>query len=205
MQNQSGQQNSSTGQKADQKMDQKNSSQNQQGPNGRLVVNIVVSVIIGFIIGFGVSWLWNRHHNAEMMQEAIEMTQNQNSASGTGTSPFVMAGSGISTTSAGSITVANQPAGSSVFVSTVTFGSDGGWVAIEDDDNGTPGRILGAAMFGPGSTAGEVPLLRATVADQTYFAVMRANVGNYQLFNMQTDMPLTDTSGNVVMAAFMTH
>jgi hypothetical protein len=194
------------GQKTNQKFAQLGVDNN-QNPNGRMVVSIVVALIIGFIIGYGASWIWNRHHAADLLENQAEMAANSQASN----SPLVMAPttsasniiSGvISTTSAGSITVADQPSGSEVFVSKAVFGENGGWVSIQDDTNGVPSRILGAAMFPVGSTAGEVPLLRATVSGQKYFAVLRDNVGDYHLFDMQTDLPLTDSSGATVMATF---
>lgn len=202
------QQNSGQNQKKEQKFAQLGvDNYRDPNPNGRMVVIVVISLIIGFVLGYGTSWLWNRHRSADLLENEAEMAENSEAS----TSPLVLApatsapntiSGTISTTSAGSITVANQPAGSQVFVSKAVFGDNGGWVSVQDDTNGVPGKILGAALFPAGSTAGEVPLLRATISGHTYFAVMRDNVGEYHLFNMQTDLPLTDSSGATVMAVF---
>ncbi|MBI2096779.1 MAG: hypothetical protein HYT40_01310 [Candidatus Sungbacteria bacterium] len=100
------------------------------------------------------------------------------------------------------IAVENQKAGDRVEVSGVTFGADGGWVAIHEDREGKPGNILGARIFPGGETRnGFVELLRPTV-NGVYYAMLHRDDGDRQ-FDYLKDTPLTNSAGNVIMVRFV--
>jgi cytoskeletal protein RodZ len=96
-----------------------------------------------------------------------------------------------------SVSVADQPAGMSVSVGSVTL-NQSTWIAIRDSE----GRTLGAALFPAGSqTDVSVPLLRATTAGESYQALLYVDDGDKQ-FDLHKDAIVTGESGNVVGSAF---
>lgn len=78
-----------------------------------------------------------------------------------------------------------QAAGLKVAVSGVTV-SEPTWVVVYESRNGTPGNVLGASLFFPGTPWGNVELLRGTVAGQTYFVTERKDNGDHQ-FSLKSD------------------
>ncbi len=70
------------------------------------------------------------------------------------------------------------------------------WVVVYDNKNGVRGNALGAALFTPTSAKGAVylTLLRATTAGQTYLIGRNVDNGD-QIFSLQTDGPVVDTTG----------
>lgn len=97
--------------------------------------------------------------------------------------------------------VADQTSGMLVTISTVTL-NEQGWVAIHEDSDGNPGRILGAALVFAGERNNvPVELLRATEAGKTYYAMLHADDGD-KSFDIGKDLPIKDSSGNVVMVKF---
>lgn len=149
---------------------------------------IAVAFVAGFIIGFLAHWLSVRSApapiaNAPYMDDYASTTPMDEIQGDNG------------------VAVGDQQAGSSVLIQEAVL-KGGGWVAIQDDNNGVPGRTLGAALFHPGTSTGlTVPLLRNTVAGMSYFAVLHTNVGNNQ-FSPRTDAVLYDANGNPIMAEF---
>lgn len=97
-----------------------------------------------------------------------------------------------------SIDVADQAAGISVKVEKVAL-VQVGWVAVRDGS----GRTLGAARFEAGThTNVEVPLLRSTVAGQSYQALMYVDDGNKQ-FDLREDILITKSDGSVAGDVFL--
>ncbi len=103
-----------------------------------------------------------------------------------------------------SVIVHNQPAGASVAIAQVDL-KNGGWVAVQEDTNGQPGVILGAAYFDAGQTLnGTVPLLRATTPGTSYLAVIHTDDGTKpRTFNYHTDTVLNTSAGNPIDASFV--
>ncbi len=84
----------------------------------------------------------------------------------------------------------------------VAFAVDG-WVAIHEESDGKPGRILGARRFGIGiNQSGSVELLRPTQEGKVYFAMLHADDGDRQ-FDHTKDLPLADPQGNVILMRFV--
>jgi hypothetical protein len=103
----------------------------------------------------------------------------------------------VSSSGSESVMVADQPAGTSVAVSSVTL-SQPGWVAVRD----TSGRTLGAAWFDAGTHTGVVvPLLRATTVGQSYQALLYADNGDHQ-FDLHSDALITNADGSVAGTTF---
>lgn len=103
---------------------------------------------------------------------------------------------------AGMLSVPDQPAGLNVVVSraNTTISS---WVVIYEDNAGQPGNALGAGRFSSEKRAGVVELLRGTLPQSTYYAVLHRDDGD-RIFSLERDFPLRDEEGNPIMTKFMT-
>ncbi|MES2436978.1 MAG: hypothetical protein V4519_03110 [Patescibacteria group bacterium] len=152
-------------------------------------VRLAISFIAGLIVGFGGYWLV-----AQQQGDIIDRTEQSNTTAST--TALVMQGDN-------GVAVSNQAAGKTVKIDNVVL-KNPGWVAIHDNNNGVPGRILGAQVFDFGKSSGTVELLRATVASTSYIAVLHNDDGNYKNFNLRTDLPLKDNAGAMVMTTFTT-
>ncbi len=100
-----------------------------------------------------------------------------------------------------SLEVADQNPGLSVVIQNVHM-TVAGWVTIRENLDGEPGKILGAQMFNPEDTSGEVTLLRSTLPGNTYFAELRSDNGD-RMFSVIDDAPLSSSLGTV-RASFVT-
>lgn len=91
----------------------------------------------------------------------------------------------------GSLTVNDQAAGSSVSLTTATFPTEDGWVAVRIYSEGQMGSILGAARYSKeqGLVPTEVSLLAPTVAGREYAVVFFSEDGNRE-FNLDGDAQL---------------
>jgi hypothetical protein len=87
------------------------------------------------------------------------------------------------------IDVTNQKAGGSVYVAAVAL-SKPAWVAVREEINGEPGRILGVQLFDVGEHAGEVELLRATLPGARYHVYLLRDNGDLK-FDLKDDAPIT--------------
>jgi hypothetical protein len=154
---------------------------------------IAVAFVLGLIIGFLGHWLMVR----PMVVSDVTDNSTDLTDLGTATSSSTNQIQGDN-----GVIVNDQPAGSSVTVEQVLL-QNPGWVAIQDDNNGVPGKILGAELFDKGTNSGTVSLLRKTVSGVTYFAVLRTNVGDYHYFNAKNDTVLDDSTGAPIMIQFM--
>lgn len=97
----------------------------------------------------------------------------------------------------------DQPPGTSVALGMVTLAMNG-WVVIHEEENGKPGRILGARRFDAGmNRSGNVELLRPTEEGKVYFAMLHADDGDRQ-FDHTKDLPLQDPKGNAILMRFVT-
>lgn len=100
------------------------------------------------------------------------------------------------------LVVSNQPAGDKVIVSMVSVAANG-WVTVrETDANGALGNILGARRFNAGKYFGEtVELLRGTIEDKVYAAVLHADDGDRE-FDYAREVAVKDKNGNLVSGTF---
>ena len=104
----------------------------------------------------------------------------------------------------GAVSIADQPAGSSVTVESVTVPPPGVWVAVREMNGSDLGNVLGAVrVTGPRSNI-TIPLLRATEAGSTYAVELYRDDGNDE-FNLSTDSVYVDfATGEPVIAYFTT-
>ncbi len=111
----------------------------------------------------------------------------------------------VSASGSGAVSVADQSAGSSVTVESVTVPPPGVWVAIQETSDGTLGNVLGATrVHGPRSNV-TVNLLRNTAPDRAYAVVLYRDGGDGGVFNLKVDSVYVDfDSGAPVVAPFHT-
>jgi len=77
-----------------------------------------------------------------------------------------------------------------------------GWVAVADDQNGVPGRILGANYLPAGTYQNQIiSLLRGLADEGSYFVVIHEDDGD-KSFDYKTDLPRKNTGGQVEMVNF---
>lgn len=148
---------------------------------------MVIVATLAFIVGFALAWIILSQRGAA-------------GTAGNGATAASSTAAATATTSANFISVLDQPAGVQVQVADVKLDRLG-WVVIHDDDNGVPGRILGAQLFDAGETSGTVDLLRGTLAGSDYFAVLQADNGD-RAFEPKLDEPIMGSDGNPVMTKF---
>lgn len=145
----------------------------------------VIIATLSFILGFGLAWLIAVNKNGTPVSEGSE---NDNEITEL-------------TSSEDSILVTDQSEGVRVSLSSVVL-KEGGWAVIHEDDNGAPGRILGAQLLAAGKwTDSTVELLRGTLAGQTYYAMLHSDNGD-RAFDPKKDLPITDDEGNPVVMEF---
>lgn len=108
---------------------------------------------------------------------------------------------GVSVPGTNAVAVEDQLAGNTVEVTMVTL-SAAGWVVIHEDNNGVPGRVLGAHRYDPGLYLAEVELLRDTEVGNTYYAMLHTDDGDKQ-FDLSKDLPMLGADGKVIMDSFV--
>jgi len=146
----------------------------------------IIIATLAFIVGFGLAWLISTN------KAGYGIT------SGTGVDAINQA-----STTANFVSVKDQNSGVTVALEQVQL-EKLGWVVIHDEDNGAPGRILGAQLFDAGSwTDGTVDLLRGTLSGKMYYAMLHSDNGDHA-FDPKSDTPILGEDGKSVMAKFST-
>ncbi len=149
-------------------------------------VRLAIVFVIGLVIGIGgASLVMRRAAPMEPVTDDIT-TDLMGSTTLPVTTPTAQ--ESMSALTSDALVVANQPAGSVVYVSHVEA-SEPLWVAIHEVVNGKPGKVLGAGLFSPGAESGNVELLRATVAGQSYVAMVHTDDGDYHNYSSKVDLP----------------
>lgn len=156
------------------------------------VRHVVASAGTFFVIGFLTAWVV-RDHSFTVMP-----TSTKTAAIGGGTDSLL----GKVFFDKNIVEVADQGAGATVVIALTTLDADA-WVAIHDDENGTPGRILGARRLPAGTNSGEIELLRDTLPGHLYFAVIHDDDGDKK-FDHTRDLPKKNSLGRIIMAGFKT-
>lgn len=105
---------------------------------------------------------------------------------------------------AGSVFVADQVAGQSVFVDRVNLDS-AGWIFVREDNNGALGTVLGARCYAAGTNQGNMVIelvTRPTVAGGTYHAELRDDNDGNCVYDGFSEAPIVDANGEPVVATF---
>lgn len=92
-------------------------------------------------------------------------------------------------TGEGSVSVSDQPAGSTVTIESAVFPTDEGWIGVRDYRNDQMGSILGVARYSrsQGLIPESIRLLRATTAGEEYAIVFYTESGDRE-FNLAEDV-----------------
>ncbi len=157
----------------------------------------VVSFVSGLLIGGLLVWAFSGSpkedkkvesgDNAPTAGEVTDTTADQNTATG---DQAIDAGSTM-VVGDGSLTVMDQPAGTSIALESATFPTDEGWVAVRSYVDNEPGSILGAARYSKeqGLVPTSVDLLVPTLPGREYAVVFFSEDGNRD-FNLDGDVQI---------------
>lgn len=177
--------------------------------------NLIIAALIGFVVGVGGTALYNNRTITPADQNNTGLLDGANttgSLTGTNTSNGTTTATGTSTGSMVSIDpnapnttfiVPNQRFGDKVVVETARV-SKPTWIAIADDVNGAPGRILGARLMQPTDSTIEVFLQRPTVLGNIYRAVQYDDVNGNGGFEVGIDKPRPASAENPVVQVSFT-
>ena len=112
--------------------------------------------------------------------------------------------SSFPTNTSKSLTVIDQKAGTSVTVETLAVPAPGVWVAVREVQGTDLGNILGAARAREPVTSLIIPLLRATVPNRLYVAVLYRDDGNDTFDQDEESVYVDFDTGAPVVATFRT-
>lgn len=164
--------------------------------------NWAVGIVIALIIVVGIVYAirHGRVNSPVVGAHSVATTTSTTSTSATdvdGVTGASGADMGVTVSNDGEmLSVSDQKAGSEVTVDSMTL-TRASWVAIRDSKN----WILGAAWFPAGTTAGQVALLRSTVAGEVYSAVIYVDNGD-KVFDFHKDSLVTGADGQPGSATF---
>ena len=170
-------------------------------PSNNIVRNWLSGIAIVLVAIVAVTYAIHRKDTISPVVAGGEdsaTTSSATSSSDVVTSGAEFSAAGIVTTGSmgETISVADQPAGRSLDISSMTLAKRS-WVAVKDTD----GVILGAGLFPASATSGSVPLLRATKAGNRYEVLIYVDNGD-KIFNFHKDMVVVAADGSPVSTAF---
>lgn len=119
------------------------------------------------------------------------------------TSSLVQKTANIAPPESGAISIANQQAGSTVTVDSVTVPPPGVWVAVREVNGNDLGNVLGAARVNGPHANISIPLLRATAPDLSYAVELYRDDGS-ESFDLANDSVYVDFSTGVPVVAYFT-
>jgi hypothetical protein len=179
---------------------------------------LITTILIGLIFGFFVGRMWSGKNAGEELiaknktatttktvavksETAVPAVKETKKANEVLTEKKPAVNIAVATLN-NSVTLSEQTAGNMVSLTKVALAQDG-WVVIHEDANGELGRILGAAWFPKGVSENvSVELLRNTISNTKYYAVLYSDNGDKK-FDSKTDRPITE-NGKDVLEVFMT-
>ncbi len=145
-------------------------------------------VAAGVILGVLVAW------GAGAWRSKPANTGTTTTVNTTDTKAPVLDTSGATIVAEGSdpslLVMSPQAAGLSVAIDKAIV-SEPTWVVVYEDNAGSPGNALGAALFFPDHQQGTVQLLRSTVAGKSYLVVKQVDNGDHR-FSLKDDPILTE-------------
>jgi hypothetical protein len=158
----------------------------------------VVSFVSGLLIGGLLVWAFGGspkedkqvpEGEAEVSGEVTEVT-GETATEEASTADEAKGGAEM-VVGSGSLSVANQAAGSVVALTSATYPTEEGWIAVRVYTEGKMGSILGASRYSKeqGLIPTNVDLLAPTVAGREYAVVFFSEDGNRD-FNLDGDVQL---------------
>lgn len=179
------------------------------------VIGIIVGIVVVFALAaWGIAALHNRSTGSpaamSTSSETSTMATSGSAAMTEESSTTVAETSGSSTAAAPVVSGANntfsapspQDAGTAIAINSMSLSAPT-WIIVYESHNGVPGNILGAGLFFPGDTSGNVQLLRATTSGQTYLVTAAVDNGD-KLFSIKDEKPVMDSSGKQVWITVQT-
>ncbi len=157
--------------------------------------NVTQWVIIGaavIVLVVGGAWLVMRDRTPDVADTNVVATTTPTSTTVTADNN-VPKGTVTATSDGEAVTVANQAAGTSVALSSISL-TRASWIAVRDDMS-----ILGAAWFPSSATSGSVDLQRATVSGKSYRVVIYVDDGDKK-FDFKKDQLITADGGPIGVA-----
>jgi hypothetical protein len=146
-------------------------------------VTTVIIIIVVVILGY---WLFsNSGSNAG----------NQSAATGAAST------TAPASTEANSLVVTDQYPGNVVYVSSVRLAAPG-FVVIQSDSAGTPGKVIGMQYFAAGINPGKITLTSPTVDGGLYYASLYSDTVGNQSFDMTKDSLIVDSHGTSITETF---
>ncbi|HEY6021035.1 MAG TPA: hypothetical protein VIY48_14355, partial [Candidatus Paceibacterota bacterium] len=183
--------------------------------NGNATARYAGIFVGGLIVGVVFAWGWSAitHKNDAVATSSTSTVATTNgttsstktSSTKTAATTNTKATAAANTSVAGSVVLGNaeltitspQKAGQSVAVSKVEV-SKPTWVVVYDDNNGTPGNVLGAQLFFS-TGSGTVTLLRPTMAGKSYLVGRSIDNGDHK-FQKASDQVVVDATGAPILA-----
>lgn len=147
-------------------------------------IKIVLGFAAGVAAGIGAMWLWQPNAAAPSQTQVVQAELPETAVQ---TDGFI---------------IRDQSAGFAVAVAHVET-TEPTWVVIYENSGGQPGNALGAGRFTADRTSGVVHLLRGTLPQTEYLAVLHRDDGD-RIFSLERDFPLRDEQGDPIMTRFMT-
>lgn len=157
----------------------------------------IVSFIVGLLIGGLLVWAFSgptasapevkkEKEETEKVKVEVNKDQEENKTEETKNEAPVVTTLPVGD---GSVTLANQSAGSVVSLTSVTYPISEGWIGVRDYQSGQFGSLLGVVRFSEsqGLVPKEIILQRSTVAGSEYAVVLYTDNGDRQ-FNLADDV-----------------
>lgn len=161
----------------------------------------VVAFVAGLLIGGLLVWVFSSSPADAPKEEGADETETTETANTTNeeattneTTTTTNTETSSETTVGGTVSIADQTAGTKVELGTLSFPAKTGWVAVRDESG-----ILGAARFDidGGLVPTAVNLLRPTVKGETYTVVFFNENGDKK-FSSVTDTLISGVSDTLV-------
>ncbi len=168
---------------------------------------LVLMLVIGILIGTTAVMAWKAKTVGES-EEAVNTTVSGATTSTEsmmnkemiGEAPALPQGPEIPANKRIGLSVEDQAAGTVVAVTGLDI-AETHWLAIYDDEDGTPGWILGAVRIHAGDTSANIELLRPTLSGKKYYVAMLGDDGA-ATFSKKTDLPPLSPD-KVLIASFV--
>jgi len=96
-----------------------------------------------------------------------------------------------------------QLAGSNEVIVGMAVLGEPGFVVIHSDDGGVPGKVIGASeRLSEGGENIRVNVDETLEVGRVYYAMLHADANQNGVFDGESERPLTDTLGNVILMSF---
>ncbi|HEX8994134.1 MAG TPA: hypothetical protein VF803_02680 [Candidatus Paceibacterota bacterium] len=157
----------------------------------RTAYTLVAGIVIGLIVGSTWSSVHKNTTGSMPAQTASTTTQKVSQ----------QPASHVDESGATIVTPAIQDPGTSVTITALSIRGPV-WAVVYEDNDGVPGRILGAGRFTPDRTSGTIELERMTLPGLTYFVGLTYDSADHT-FSTDNNPPILDRDGERILTRFM--